>query len=60
MTVGWNCACSSEIGICIINYAGRQAAHKKNPAKIHFHNHVLKLNIIFQLKENSKTNFQTQ
>jgi hypothetical protein len=24
-----HCACSSEIGICIINDIGRQAAHKK-------------------------------
>ena len=25
-----HCACSSEIGTCIINDAGRQAAHKNN------------------------------
>jgi hypothetical protein len=24
-----HCACSSEIGTCIINDAGRQASHKK-------------------------------
>jgi hypothetical protein len=47
-----HCACSSEIGICIINDAGRQTAHTKKPAKIHFYNHVLKLNIIFHRKEN--------
>ena len=26
-----HCACSSEIGTCIINDAGRRAAHKKQP-----------------------------
>jgi hypothetical protein len=26
----YHCACSSEIGACIINDAGRQAAHKNN------------------------------
>ena len=36
-----HCTCNSEIGICIINDAGRQAVHKKqcfssNVAKQHF------------------------
>ena len=30
------CACSSEIGTCIINYAGRQAVHKKTQRKYTF------------------------
>jgi len=32
-----HCACSSEIGTCLINDAGRQAAHKKNKEYIYTH-----------------------
>ena len=74
MTIGWNwrksrefklmlkchCACSLEIGTCIINAAGRQAAHKKPNKNTRFlvesrqktfYTHVLKANINFQRKE---------
>jgi hypothetical protein len=45
-----HCACSSEIGIYIINDAGRQVAHKKQ-RKYTFYTHVLKVNINFQRKK---------
>ena len=41
-----HCQCSSEIGKCIINDAGRQAAHNKQQ-KYTF----LKVNIKFQCKK---------
>ena len=56
----YHCRCSPETGTCIINDAGRQAAHKKT-TKIHiflvkslqttFYTHVLKLYINFQSKK---------
>jgi hypothetical protein len=62
-----HCACSSEIGTCIINDAGRQAAPrwlhtKKPPMKIYvfsvesrettLYTHVLKVYINFQQQKN--------
>ena len=74
MTIGWNwrksrefklmlkchCACSLEIGTCIINAAGRQAAHKKPNKNTRFlvesrqktfYTHVLKVYINSQRKK---------
>ena len=58
-----------EIGRCIINYAGRQAAHKSNehtrvfgiesPQRT-FYSHVLKVYINFQGKQiNCQKHYQT-
>ena len=59
-----HCACSLEIGTCIINDAGRQAAHKKNQRKYMvflveycqkiFDTNVFKVYINFQHKKNTK------
>jgi hypothetical protein len=56
-----HCACSSEIGSCIINNAGRQAAHTKKPnenthflvesRQTMFYTHILKAYINFQRKK---------
>jgi hypothetical protein len=57
-----HCTCSSEIGTCLINNAGRQAAHKKNERKYMFYTHVLKVYrsiLTFNAKKNFQKNYQT-
>jgi hypothetical protein len=63
-----HCACSSDIGTCIINDAGRRAAQKNNENTRFFvefpqttiYTHVLKVYINFQYKnKNFQNNYQT-
>ena len=51
-----HCACSSEIGTCIINDAGWQAAQKKPQRNYTFETDVLRVNINFQGRINTFKN----
>ena len=64
----WVCACSSDIGTCIINDAGRRVAHQNNEntrflvesPQTTIYTHVLKVYINFQYKnKNFQNNYQT-